>query len=66
MGVRVVGEARIGMGGAPQTIQPHRYRWVDHLQAGAGVAVEVDHALTGVGHSAQTKSCTEIMGEVSN
>ena len=45
----VAGEARIGAGGVPQTVRPHRYRWVGPLQAGAGVAVEVDHALTGAG-----------------
>ena len=58
----VAGEARIGAGGVPQTVRPHRYRWVGPLQAGASVAVEVDHALTGVGHPAQSISCAELVG----
>ena len=36
----------------------------DLSRAGAGVAVEVDHALTRVGHPAQAKSCAETVGEV--
>ena len=58
----VAGEARIGAGGVPQTVRPHRYRWVGPLQAGAGVAVEVDHAPTGVGHPAQSISRAELVG----
>ena len=58
-------EALIGAGGAPVTVRPHHYWWVGPLQAGAGVAVEVDHALTGVGHPAQAKSRASTTGEVS-
>jgi hypothetical protein len=42
----VASEARVGAVGAPQTIRAHRYQWLGPLQAGTGVAVEVDHALS--------------------